>query len=484
MRCGSFNSGKTVLHTRLLSVGRALGTWCLLITLVLTPSSSASGSRNLAFVAPQPLHAGLADEYTTWMPLIYNQSPPIPYKPVLSSTPVAPDGSYTLSWAESPTRLADSYTLQEATDAAFTSGVHDICTTTNLTCSTKQSMVGSRYYRVQGFNNWGYGAWSDILTVVASLRGGALVNTQDRQAVLDFYLNDYVASVSPPSGWTGNQTTCTPGSTSEAFRAAVLLRLNYFRAMAGVPGDITFSTDFNRLAQAAAFMMSVNKQLSHTPPNSWTCYSDDGKQGAGKSNLALGTFGSEAITGFMFDFGAGNSPVGHRRWILYPQTQVMGTGNIPPTANYPSSAALLVLDTHFNDARPLTRDGFVAWPPQGYVPYQVVVARWSFSYAGADFTSATITMVSKGASVAVSQAPVVNGYGENTLVWIPLGLNDGQSWPAPVSDTAYTVTIHNVIIGGQSRDFSYTVTVINPGATTTQGIKELYTLASLLQTLP
>lgn len=262
--------------------------------------------------------------------------------------------------------------------------------------------------------------------------------------------------------WTGDHDSCDPGLTGQDFRLAVLRRINYFRAMAGVPAEIKFSDESNRKAQAAALMMSVNRQLSHSPPTSWICFSSAGAEGAGSSNLFLGVYSWDAITGYMRDPGSGNSAVGHRRWILYPQTQVMGTGDIPNTQNYPASNALRVFDEHMWEQRPTTREEYVAWPPPGYVPYQVVFPKWSFSYANADFSGSSVTMESSGINLSVNQANVVNGYGENTLVWIPMGLDEGSSWPIPTADTTYTVSVHNVLINNHSREFTYSVIVFNP----------------------
>jgi hypothetical protein len=124
---------------------------------------------------------------------------------------------------------------------------------------------------------------------------------------------------------------------------------------------------------------------------------------------------------------------------LYPNAE-MGAGDIPAVASYPPANALWVFDSNIWGPRPATRDEFVAWPPRGYVPYQVVFARWSFAYPNADFSSASVTMNSGGTSVPLTQADVVDGYGENTLVWIPLGLNDGAI-VKPASDTTYTINV-------------------------------------------
>ncbi len=288
------------------------------------------------------------------------------------------------------------------------------------------------------------------------------VNPNNRAESLAFYQSNYIIENPPPINWSGSHASCDPGTTSSVFQKAILQRINYFRAMAGVPAEITFSHESNLRAQAAAFLMSVNGASSHDPPSTWTCYTTLAHEGASSSNLFLGVYGWDAITGYMKDPGDGNYFVGHRRWILYPQTQTMGTGDIPPTAGYWPSNALRIFDDHTWDPRPQTRDDFVAWPPPGYVPYPVVFARWSFSYPGADFNSASVSMQQAGNSVEISQAPVFNGFGENTIVWQIQGMSCSQNWTRPSQDTRYTININNVIIGGQPRNFTYDVIVFDP----------------------
>ena len=101
----------------------------------------------------------------------------------------------------------------------------------------------------------------------------------------------------------------------------------------------------------------------------------------------------------------------------------MGTGDIPPVGGRTANA-LWVIDDHTRDPRPATRDGFVAWRPAGYVPYQVVFPRWSFSYPDADFSQATVTLTCYGQTVPIVQESVAEGYGENTLVWAISGMAD------------------------------------------------------------
>ncbi|MBB1073411.1 DUF4214 domain-containing protein [Rhodoferax sp. 4810] len=231
--------------------------------------------------------------------------------------------------------------------------------------------------------------------------------------------------------------------------------------MAGVPSDVILNDEYSRQAQQAALMMSANNALSHTPPSNWNCYSTEGATAASKSNLSLGHAGAEAVTGQMQDNGASNSIVGHRRWILYPQTQQMGAGSVTPIDGR-SANALWVFDDNMWELRPAGRDQFVAWPPPGYVPYQVVYPRWSFSYPDADFSLASVEQLHNGTPINVSLASVQNGYGENTLVWIPSPYADGDNWAPPPADDVYAVTINNVRINGQSRSFNYSVTVFDP----------------------
>jgi len=306
------------------------------------------------------------------------------------------------------------------------------------------------------------------------------IDPANRANARAFFNAVYAASENIPSGWTGSLSgtpgtgpvTGTPGTTSAAFQAAVQLRINWFRAMAGVPAAIAFDPIEGAMDQEDALMNSANYALSHTPPSTWLLYTSDAATAADQSNLDLTAEGPAAIDDYILDFGGinpvgtNNGAAGHRRWILYPQTQTMATGDIDATGSFLSANATWVQDGNFGGPRPTTRNGFVAWPPPGYVPYQVVYPRWSFSYPNADFSSATVTMSSNGASVPVSLEALDNpSYGENTIVWDYNGLNgvtDSSSAPEPSADTAYTVAVNGVGIAGQFQNFSYTVTVFDP----------------------
>ncbi len=295
--------------------------------------------------------------------------------------------------------------------------------------------------------------------------GGFSLNTTNREDVRSFYNAIYSASDNVPINSTANTANCIPGTNSFDFNDAVQRRINWFRAMAGMSASVTFSSVNNSNDQTAALIMSANTNLSHTPPPSWNCFTLGGSNAANNSNLTLGADGADAVTGYIQDPGANNTAAGHRRWIFYPQTQIMGTGDIPPQGNFFAANAVWVFDGHFFDPRPATRTPYIAWPPSGYVPKQVVFPRWSFAYTNADFTSVTITMTSNGVPISTSKETVQNSFGENTLVWVPMGLDANNFltvWPFSGTDTVYTVAISNVLFGASVSNFNYTVTAFDP----------------------
>lgn len=284
------------------------------------------------------------------------------------------------------------------------------------------------------------------------------VNPASRSEAASLYQTTYLASQSVPSGWNGNRASCTPGTTSLAYADATILRVNYFRAMAGLPGDVTLSNVWNGKCQEAALMMSANGQLSHTPPNTWTCYTAGGAEAAGKSNIGLGVDGPACIDLYIDDPGSGgNAAVGHRRWILYPPAKRMGAGSIPGTGGWAANALWVIGGAGSRPAQP----SWVAWPPQGFVPYQVMPKsskRWSFSYPGATFTGAGVFMRRSGTNVTLALEAQAQGYGDNTIVWVPQGVPT----TAPATDITYSVIVSNVVVGGTARVFNYDVTIIDP----------------------
>lgn len=306
---------------------------------------------------------------------------------------------------------------------------------------------------------------------------GSAIQASSRAEVVANYHSRFVANANfgdAQMGWTGSTATCTVGTIAGAYQNATLGLINYVRAMAGLPDAVSFDATKSFKNQAAALMYSRNNDIDHFPPPSWPCYSAAGAEGGGNSNIALGVAGPQAIILYMDDPGAGNTAAGHRRWILYPPQTAMGAGSVP--FNVPggsicgagsttcfSSNALWTLGPF--GARPATPNG-TAWPPRGFVPFQILPhgsGRWSFSYPGANFSGATVTVsrVGAGALPVALDSTNDNGYGDNTIVFRPAGI---VTSPPPV-DVTYNVNIAGVSGAGVPPSFNYDVTVIDPAIT-------------------
>lgn len=317
--------------------------------------------------------------------------------------------------------------------------------------------AGGTYYpellRVFPHASGNIGYIMNVPATMTTLTQATHVSNPARADVIDDYNNSYLTSdVGSEFSWDGSIDTCDPGTVPASVHAKVLQRINYFRRQAGLPDDVTFDSGKNAKCQQAALMMSANHQLSHTPPNTWACYTTDGYDAASHSNLTLGHITTTVgIRALMSDDGSNNTAVGHRRWFLYPPAKIMGHGS---TGN--SMAVWVIGD--FGPTPPSAPE-FVAWPPQGFVPAPIVpYARWSFSVTGADFDATTITMTdSSGNPVSLVQNPVAYGYGDATIVWEPSGIITGES-----ADLDYHVTVSNVVVGSQTKNYSYTVTIVQP----------------------
>lgn len=285
---------------------------------------------------------------------------------------------------------------------------------------------------------------------------GFSVDVTNRRDVLAFHHCVYQASQNYAANlsWTGSVSSGNAGTTSQTFKEDVRRRVNYYRALAGLPADIVFNATKSAKCQKAALMMSANNNLSHNPPTSWTFYTVDGRDAAAASNLALGYYGPAAVDGYMEDPGAGNHLVGHRRWLLYLRAREMATGDIPQNGSFSPSNSLWVIGD-FKAAPPAK---FVAWPNEGYTPAPLVPARWSLSYPGADFKTAAVSMSLNGSNVAVTVVSRNDtGYGENTIVWEPASLPGNVT-----ADLPYVVNVTGIKGAGVPTSKSYTVRIFNP----------------------
>lgn len=278
--------------------------------------------------------------------------------------------------------------------------------------------------------------------------GNELQMTEREQAIFE-YNENYLGSEIHDPGWTGNIATCDAGSVPQTTHDLVTKRLNYFRELVGLNTITLDESQFDKY-QHTALLMKANNQVSHYPPETWACWTEDSADGASDSNLTS-SHSTDAITSFIEDRGQNNKAVGHRRWILHSSKTKFSYG----TTN--STMSLAVKGVANGNTQIPT---FIAYPPNGYVPRQLVFSRWSFSIPNANFSAADIKM--KGPEGDIDLNIVSNEYnqfsfiGDNTIVWEPQGVITNSS-----TDQSYTIVVSNVENTTQS-SYTYEVTIIEP----------------------
>lgn len=110
--------------------------------------------------------------FHVYLPSYLKRWPPFPYAPILNSVTDPGEGlnDYAVTWSydhsDVPVIL---YTLQEATNTEFTGTVNEY-TVTYAGTESEEPFIdkepdGTYYYRVRGHNEYGYGAWSSVVSV-------------------------------------------------------------------------------------------------------------------------------------------------------------------------------------------------------------------------------------------------------------------------------------------------------------------------------
>lgn len=238
--------------------------------------------------------------------------------------------------------------------------------------------------------------------------------TSGKASVNAAYWRTWVPSARVRPGWTGSAAGCRRGADSVRHRRASQRALNFVRDLAGLD-PVTVTDALSRRALAAALIMDANDALSHYPPRSWRCWTKTGATAAGRSNLLWAssvTVGS-ALQGYLSDWGASNTAVGHRRWLMYPFTTTMGSGSTSQ-----ANAFWVLGASDPSRANP----AYVGWPTEGWFPRTLEPqGRWSLS-SGQDSTrfgsaKVRVVRVASGAVLKVTRHQVVDGYGMPTLVW-------------------------------------------------------------------
>ncbi|MFT5724007.1 MAG: hypothetical protein ACI9JN_001124 [Bacteroidia bacterium] len=288
-----------------------------------------------------------------------------------------------------------------------------------------------------------------IIVLISACKDDAASTSVDPEAqaieqVRAQYKSSFEATEVSSFNWNGSTTNCTAGVMDVDVQSKSLERINYFRVLAGLPGNIVFKEDWNQKCMEAALMCHANGQLNHAPPANWNCYTDDGKTAAGRSNLSSSP-STRAMVSYMRDAGGNNQAAGHRRWILYSRAKTMGHG---ATSKY--DALWVIGGSEAPDKMP----EYVAWPPK-YAPAPFIWPRWTFSVPGGDFINSTVTVTSDGIDIPLTIEYRNGSFGDPTIVFVP------QSIDNETDGKKYVVEVSNVLLNsGETKSYKHEVTVV------------------------
>lgn len=314
-------------------------------------------------------------------------------------------------------------------------------------------------------------------------------DTAAKKKAADDYRQGIVATeISAPEqlGWTGKEKLCKPGKLSRETYVKMLTRINYYRRLAGVNDNMVLDSSWNKYAQAAALIMFANNALNHNPTAAMKCFSQDGKLGAGTSNLSIFTGASikAMISDEIEDGGESNKDCGHRRWLLHSKAYKFGFGATDGSYAVRSFKTPEEKDTSsFHGKVP----EYFGYPFKGYVPFQVIYPKWSFAVTGtADFTAATVEVKAGDKPVActiISRGKM--NFGDPTLVWSVKGMKEDFYYQSLDASGAFynyydmtekkkvftslgllnkkiTVKVSNVKVAGVMKSYSYSFTIFDP----------------------
>lgn len=246
--------------------------------------------------------------------------------------------------------------------------------------------------------------------------------------------------------WSGSVGSCDPGDISQDARANALRLVNLYRSLADLP-EVVDEASRNAGAQACALIMHANGALDHSPPTNWQCWSQQGSDAAGSSNISTGQ-GVMSVDMYMVDFGNA-STLGHRRWILSNSLGPVGLGST-------SDSSCMWVIGGSGDAGA----AWTAYPPPGPFPMQAVdplpfgddlnLTGWSIQSDALDLSSAQVEITEGGTARPVAITVLGANYGSASAIsMVP------QGWTAQAGST------YHVEVSGVGTPISYDVEFVD-----------------------
>jgi hypothetical protein len=245
--------------------------------------------------------------------------------------------------------------------------------------------------------------------------------------------------------WSGDVATCMAGDLSADARANALRLVNLYRFLANLPA-VTDDATLDAGDQACALIMRANNMLSHTPPNTWLCWTQAGSDAADQSNISGGPAVS-SVDLYMTDDG-NPTTLGHRRWMLSNSLGPIGIGGTD------RASCMHTVGGTGKAGKP-----WMAWPPAGTIPLQALTGAhgasvdttgWSIQSDSIDLSNAVVTVTSDGAAQPVMLTQLLPNYGTKYAIdFIP------QGWKTQAGKT------YSVSVSGVTPAITYQVQVVD-----------------------
>ena len=213
------------------------------------------------------------------------------------------------------------------------------------------------------------------------------------KAEIAHYINEHPVGNAYNNVYSSLPSTSSPyalGQVADSTLNDSCTLLNNCRYIAGIPVNVTLSSNYNELAQAASVVNAANSCMSHYPSQPAgmdNAMYDKGYEGASHSNIAYGmstgdvnsmfNLGYFITSAWMSDWHDGNlETLGHRRWALNPSMAQNGFGMAQN--GYYLHSAMYALDRTNSSANDAYRA--VAWPAQNTpINYFASHDPWSLS---------------------------------------------------------------------------------------------------------
>lgn len=234
------------------------------------------------------------------------------------------------------------------------------------------------------------------------------------EQVCAHWRGNHVATQGPDQVPDDPNDACDHGTVPDAAQQNGIRRTNLYRWLAGLD-PVVLEPGLRAQQQACAAVLVGMGGLSHQPPAGAPCYTPEGAQGAGSSNLAAGARLADTVDLYVGDNGVAS--LGHRRWVLNPGARVTTFGHKGRFGCMYS----------FSQGAPVGVD-FVSWPPPGPVPTAAAPGPFHVSlYRLRPANGFSIEVrVDDGPFEAVQLTPLAGGFGGGVPAYI-FGLPAGES---------------------------------------------------------